>query len=183
MRARMILIVSGCAALAAFGSSPQQESSGSYEGTWSLDVDFPGYRTGGATTCRGRIFLTVRERQSLSGEWTRQASGEDSGQPFPCDHISGTLSGSMRVDGALSVQLFVVRRGTRTGDATFEYVPWLREFAERSNRGVVSDETWFGSLSGDRVTLSSRADAECDAQGEPVSVVYSLRFEGNREAQ
>lgn len=59
MRARLTLIVSGCAALATLGSSPQRKSSDSYEETWSLDVDFPGYREGGATTCRGRIFLTV----------------------------------------------------------------------------------------------------------------------------
>ena len=76
---------------------------------------------------------------------------------------------------------FVARRATRAGGTTFEYVPWLRDFAERSNCDVVAVQRWSGSLSRDRITLDTRADARCVTRGGPVSVVYSLRFDGDRE--
>ena len=152
-----------------------QQDRYTFEGGWTLGVEFSTANPDIVTACSGRIQLLIRDGE-VYGDWLVRASDPTDTNPFPCDYTSGSITGTLAADGSVELELLVEHKVTNGGMTTFEYVPWLQDFSEGSSCKVTEDTPWTGTLADDGLSIA--AVARCVVASRGFSATFSLRFDG-----
>jgi len=166
--ARLTVGITLLAFLAACGdgsNGPQEPAPdilGTYYGTWSFTFRYVATGAGQEILCPGSLIVTSQIPDgTFTGTWTQEATSSD------CNEASGTLSGIVEPDGAITIVSLTSNGG---GSGTT-----LEDYTEGNCVTTGFDDAYRGSGDGSTFEISYGISGDC---GESGAVRWVTTFSG-----
>jgi len=152
----LMLIISVGACAGDDSSAPDEHTPyivGSYQGAWHSILAYAPAGDDQDIVCSGALSVDSQDPDgTFRGAWTQRSSGED------CNEVSGTHSGVIRPDGAVTIVSLSLNGG---GSGTT-----LEELTEGECVATRRDDAYRGSADGSAFEISYAISGECGAGGE-----------------
>jgi hypothetical protein len=135
---------------------------GTYTGAWSLRLTLVATGNQLTITCPGSVTLATQDGPSLGGSFLYTPTAD-------CTAASGTVSGTVRTDGGITLSFTIPGSNSSLEDITGCAV-------------VSEDDAMTGSVAGNQMNVSGNAVLDCL---DPVTLIIfrvnlTLSFSGNR---
>jgi hypothetical protein len=135
---------------------------GTYTGSWGLRLTLVATGDQLTISCPGSVTLSTQEGPSLGGSFLYTQTAD-------CNAASGTVSGTLRTDGGVTLSFTIPGSNSSLEDVT--------------GCGVVSeDDAMTGSVAGNQMNVSGNAVLDCLDPATLITfrVNLTLSFSGNR---